>query len=234
MPRRAIEMEICNPACGIAAGLALAGCAIGTAIQLRYWKNTVALFERALAVTSENWIAHGNLGVALKESGRMSEAIEHYREALRIDPAYINARMNLGDALLSHGRFDEAIGHYREVLRIKPDSTKASNNLASALNNLAWLRATASDPRFRNGVQAVELAERFCRLFDYRHPMALGTLAAAYAEAGQFGEAVKMARKAMDLAKADGEEGFVRATQARLQLYERGLPYHENTRPEHP
>ncbi len=82
----------------------------------------------------------------------------------------------------------EAIHYYHEALRLKPD-------FDAALNNLAMLRASCKQPEFRNGREAVQLAEAACRLSGRRNPSLLGTLAAAYAEAGRFPEAVKPCTK---------------------------------------
>ena len=76
--------------------------------------------------------------------------------------------------------------------------------MVEALNNLAWLLAAHPSDALRNGAEAVRLAERACELSEHREPVMLGTLAAAYAEAGRFGDAVKTAEKARDLAAATG------------------------------
>ena len=82
-------------------------------------------------------------------------------------------------ALGQLGRTREAVAQYQEALRLNPD-------LAGALNNLAWVLATCPDDQLRNGAEAVRLAERACELTHYREPLFIGTLAAAYAEAGRF------------------------------------------------
>ena len=99
------------------------------------------------------------------------------------------AHSQVAAALLANGQVAEAIAGYTEVLRSEPD-------LPIALNNLAWLRAAHSQAQFRDGAEAVRLAERACRLTAYQQPMLIGTLAAAYAEAGRFEEATATAEKA--------------------------------------
>jgi len=103
--------------------------------QVRYWKSSITLFEHALDVTSDNYMPHYNLGVALKDQGRIDEAIKHYLETLRINPEYEEAHYNLANALQKQGQLDEAIKHYSEALRIKPDLEEAHNNLGVALKN---------------------------------------------------------------------------------------------------
>jgi Tfp pilus assembly protein PilF len=102
-------------------------------IQTGYWKNSITLFEHAINVTSENYVAHNNLGIALREQGRVDEAIEHYSEALRIKPDHARAHNNLGVALKMKGAIDGAIAHFEAALRILPDYEAAHNNLGAAL-----------------------------------------------------------------------------------------------------
>jgi len=101
--------------------------------QIQFWKNSVTLFEHALKVTSNNSLAHFNLGAALSKKGRIDEAVGHYSEALRIQPYYLSAHYNLGAVRTRQGRVDEAIEHYLTVLHINPDYAAAHTNLAIAL-----------------------------------------------------------------------------------------------------
>jgi protein O-mannosyl-transferase len=118
----------------LGAVLALAACASATRVQLRYWRDGVALFEHALEVTRNNAVAHATLGLALMDKGKLAEAVEQYEAALRISPEYSLAYNNLGVALARMARFDEAITHYQTALRINPKDAEAHFNLANALN----------------------------------------------------------------------------------------------------
>jgi len=103
--------------------------------QVGYWKNSITLFEhtlKILKITSNNDVAHYNLGKYLEKQGRTAEAIEHYLQALQIKPDFVEAHNNLGLALEKQGRIEEAIEQYLQALRIKPDNEKAHNNLAIA------------------------------------------------------------------------------------------------------
>ena len=102
---------------------------------------------------------------------------------MQLKPNYTEVHYNLGILLQQTGRSQEAIAHYREALRLQP-------GLWPVWNNLAWILATAADPSNRDGKQAVQLAEQACALTGQREPLVLGTLAAAYAEAGRFAEAL--------------------------------------------
>ncbi|MDO9565133.1 MAG: tetratricopeptide repeat protein [Candidatus Desulfaltia sp.] len=120
---------------GLAAGSAiiLSILMVTTWFQVGCWTNSITLFSHAINVTENNSVAHNNLGNALKDHGKLSEAIKHYTEALRIKPNHANAHNNLGNALADQGMISEAIKHYTEALRIKPNHAKAHNNLGNAL-----------------------------------------------------------------------------------------------------
>jgi Flp pilus assembly protein TadD len=109
---------------------------------------------------------------------------------------------------------------YRRALEL-------DDKLSPACNNLAWMLATHPDPQVRNGSEAIELAGRACRLTNNEQPYYLGTLAAAYAEAGRFSDAIATAEKARDLARKAGLENVARRNEQLLELYRAGRPYHE-------
>jgi protein O-mannosyl-transferase len=106
---------------------------LSTWTQVKYWQNSITLFEHAIQVTDNNYLAHNNLGVALSDAGKKEEAMAHYREAIRIKPSYENAHFNLGNNLSAQGRIDEAVICYQEALRLRPNYAKAHNNLARLL-----------------------------------------------------------------------------------------------------
>jgi Flp pilus assembly protein TadD len=113
------------------------------------------------------------------------------------------------------GKAEEAIQHYRQALAVD------SNNPA-ALNNLAGILATASRLELRNGEEAVQLATQAVELTDGRVPLFIGTLAAAYAETGQFSKAVEMARIARALAFVTGQNEIAAKNAKWLTLYSSG------------
>ena len=133
-------------------------------------------------------------------------------------PATAEGRRDLADMLAQGQQFAEAISYYREALRLKPD-------FGPALNNLAMLRASCPQPEFRNGREAVQLAETACRLIRRRNPSFLGTLAAAYAEAGRFSDAVNTIREAQSLATASGAADLLPIQARMLQQFRAGKPF---------
>jgi protein O-mannosyl-transferase len=112
-----------------AAAIVLAALSILTWQQCGYWKNSVELFNLALHVTNNNYLAHTNLGVALAAEGKNEAAVDNYNAAIRINPNHDNAHYNLANLLAKQGKIDEAINHYREAVRINPYYYMAYNNL---------------------------------------------------------------------------------------------------------
>jgi tetratricopeptide (TPR) repeat protein len=189
--------------------------------QTSYWRNSETLFRHALAVTENNSLACNNLGVALAARGRLDEAIQSFRQAIQINSNRPETFFHLGMTLDQSGRTREAVAQDQQALRLNP-------NLIEALNNLAWILAASPDDQLRNGTEAVSLAERACELTHYGQPVIIGTLAAAYAEAGRFPEAVTTAEKAEQLATSAGLTAVAAKNRQLLELYRAGKPYHES------
>jgi tetratricopeptide (TPR) repeat protein len=113
--------------------VACLACAVRCEAQIQYWRNSETLFRHALDVTSSNYLAHHNLGVAFAGEGRFPEAIKQYQAALQIEPNAANVQTDYGNALAKSGRIPEAIEHYEAALRVLPDSPITHNDLANAL-----------------------------------------------------------------------------------------------------
>jgi tetratricopeptide (TPR) repeat protein len=145
VPSRVMERRGRKVITGGAAAAVLAVCAALSRAQVRYWKDSETLFRHALLnVTRDNWLAHNNLGGALEQAGKHEEAIEHYKQGLRINPDHFEALNNLGVILEQTGKNQDAIKCFRQVLRIKPDFAEAYNNLGIALLQLGRVQeATA-------------------------------------------------------------------------------------------
>jgi protein O-mannosyl-transferase len=218
----------------------------------------IAHFQKALEIRSDDAKIRYNLGNAFRQQGRLAEAIPQYQKTLEIKPDYVDAHNNLGNALAICGQFSEAMAHYRKALEIKPGDAVAHNNLRTALdgrerlyetvghyqkalkinpddadvlNKLAWLRATCPEVLIRNGAEAVELAERAVKLSGGREPAILDTLAAAYAEAGRFSEAVETAQKAIDFAARQNNQALTSLLRVRIKLYQAGSAYRSSVAP---
>lgn len=194
-------------------------------------------------------------GVALSQKQQFAEAIDHFRTAIRLAPNWTEPRRGLGQVLGGLGRLEEARAEYEMLARLLPadaegqmrlaemlaegrqwaeaaqryqEALRLDPNLPPALNNLAWLRATCPRPEFRDGAEGVRLAERACALTRRRIPHFLGTLAAAYAEAGRFPEALRAVEEATARAGATGATPLLAAYGPMRALFQAGKPFHES------
>jgi hypothetical protein len=145
-------------AAALVAGTVLIGCTTASWAQTRYWRDSLALFERALAVTAPTPIMLSNLGVALAADGRLDEAIACHLQALEIKPDYAKAHNNLGTAYQQAGRIDLAIRHYRAATGIDPGSAAAHYNLGVALQ--ASGRSDEAAAEFRRALEIDPALER--------------------------------------------------------------------------
>jgi len=211
-------------------------------------------YRRILALNPNLYTPHRQLGNILVAQGKPDEAIAELLAALKIRPDDGDTRTVLGMALLGTKHTDEAATQFREAARLQSTNALANYHLAlihqerketpaaierlravlkaqpdwpESLNNLAWILAANADATLRNGAEAVTLAERACRLTNYKEPLLVGTLAAAYAEAGRFPDAVSSAEKARGLALAAGQKEVAQKNQELLEIYRSGRAYHE-------
>jgi tetratricopeptide (TPR) repeat protein len=162
----------------------------------------------------EDAAMHEDLGMFCVNQGWPVMALTQFEETLRLRPDATSHR-HLGLALFLAGRSAEAVNHYETAIKLNPDSPRA-------LSDFAWLLATTPDTSQRNGARAVALAEQACRLTNYKQPLLIGTLAAAYAETGRFAKAKQTAEKAIALAAAENNPELVKRNQEFLELYRAG------------
>ncbi len=211
-------------------------------------------YRQILALDPRLFTPRRLLGNILVAQGKTDEAIGQLQLALKIRPEDADTRTVLGLVLLDKNRADEAVDQFRQATRLQATNSLANYQLAlihqerketraaierfrlalraqpdwpESLNNLAWLLAANPDASLRDGAEAVALAERACKLTNYKEPLLIGTLAAAYAEAGRFPEAVSAAEKARELALAGGLQEIARKNGELLELYRAGRAYHE-------
>ena len=113
----------------LAGGVALAGCLVGTRIQLSYWQNSIKLFSHAIEVTTDNFVAYTCLGETLRDLGLKKEALMVCAEAVRIAPNSPVAQYNYGMALLQNNKLDEALAHLDAAGRLAPHNSEVQYNL---------------------------------------------------------------------------------------------------------
>jgi Flp pilus assembly protein TadD len=155
----------------------------------------------------------------LGRQGKTDEALGQLRKAADLEQS-VSTRLELAGMLHQLGKDREAVAEYHRLLAIQPLSIEA-------LNNLAWILATSADDSVRNGSDAVGFARKACQQTQNQDAMTMGTLAAAYAEAGRFSDAAATAEKAASLAAAVGNSRFATINTQLMQLYRSGKPYHE-------
>ena len=167
--------------------------------------------------------AREELGAALLELGQAEHALVELQSAVQLAPNSATARANLGSALLRTGRPDEALAQDQAAVELEPAN-------AYLLNNFAWLLATCPKASVRNGARAVESAQKAERLTGGKDAWVLGTLAAAYAEAGRFADAISAAQRALELAASQSNTVQVATLRAHIRLYQAGTAVRDPAR----
>ncbi len=239
-----------KPLLSTTAALILGALAITAHHQASYWENSLSLWTHALDCTQKNYLAHSNLGSALSKLGQKEKAIEQFEMALRIQPNAPEAHHNLGVSCIAHGNLKQALWHFEKALESNPElietrymagsvcsyqglfeqatshfeiALQTAPNHSGIKNNLAWILATCPKEKFRNGPRAIELVSSLPMPSGKDAILPLETLAAAYAECGQYKEAVSTAQYALEI----GETYQADLTEIRecLRQYESGHPY---------
>lgn len=156
------------------------------------------------------------LGMLYSAGKHLSEAVETFSHALELDANNKFALQGRADVLLRVGKQAEAIADYEAALKQDPKNSHV-------LNNLAWLLATSTDEKLRNGKRAVELATEGCKVTEFKQAHLLSTLAAGYAESGDFKTAIEWSQKSVELANEDIKENLGKE----LESYKAGKPWRE-------
>jgi len=217
------------------------------------YDEAVAQLREALGKGGGSAEIHHNLGFALAREGRIDEAVPEFETALRLDPDHYLTLIHLGAALVVRNRIAEAVSLFQHAVEVKPDDREAHRLLAGslirlgriedgirelseilrrdpdnldALLNIAWIRATHADAEHRNGAEATRLAERARDKSPEPIAQVYGTLAAAYAEAGRFPEAIRAGEKAIQLADSTNEGEDAKRFAEQLSYYRQGRPFH--------
>ena len=219
-------------------------------------QEAISHFLSAAQRDGQNADIQYNLAHAFARSGELDKAIAHYQTALEIQPDKLPARYELANTFLERGNTERAMSLYQEILATQPEHAGALSNLGNiflqtghpdkaiyqyertlAINpqnlaaetNLAWVLATCSDRSLRNGDRALELARRANELAGGKDPVVLRSLAAAYAETGQFVSAVQTAEEALKLATESGDARLIRTLSKDKELYRASTPYRKDS-----
>jgi tetratricopeptide (TPR) repeat protein len=159
-------------------GVAAVALGVATVRQQAYWADSFTLFNRALAVTEGNWMAHSHVGTGYYERGDDAAALDHFRQSLAINPGYANGHFNIGNVMAKRGNLDEALAEYREAIRVEPKHELAYYELGRAYLDLKRMPGEAVDPL----TKATELRPAWAE--------AQSLLARALAASGRSSEAV--------------------------------------------
>jgi len=169
---------------GVLGGVIVAVLAAASWIQTGYWKDNISLFRHTISVTVNNYQAENDLGLSLKEQGKLDEAIKHLREALRIAPGMIRSQYNLGLALAQKGDLFEAALHLSKAAEIMPNDAPVHNSLGITLARMGRLDGAIA--QFR---KALEIKP------DYA--VAHNSLGAALASQGKLDQAIVEFKEAL-------------------------------------
>ncbi len=181
-------------------------------------------FRQAVDLRPDFPDAHYNLGMVLFRKGDLDGAIAQWRTTLSLHPNDPGTNTSLANALVQKGLFREAVAHYQVTLQSEPDSQLP-------LNNLAWVLSAAPDDSVRDGAAAVELALHLNQVTHDGNPFFIRTLAAAYAEAGQFEKAIEVGQTASGLAHAQGQHELAGKIEEETDRYRQHLPFRDPTLP---
>ena len=187
-------------------------------LELRRYNEVSDLGREWLAVSPYDATVHAVLGTAMAENGDLKKAALHLGYVMMLRPEAEQAHARLRQILLSLAKEPNALQRFREIAVNAPDSPRM-------LDELAWLLATYPDSKSRDGTEAVQLAERACALTDRRIPALLDTLAAAYAEAGDFSRAMSTIEEALNLARSSGDSDAIKLSEWILASLRANLPY---------
>jgi tetratricopeptide (TPR) repeat protein len=188
-------------------------------LELGHFDAAIDFFQKSVALRADNPRPWFNLGLAFLQKGEPYRAQTQFENVVKLDPTAANAYIQLARIHLARQEDKAAIEGLRQCLRIHPTD-------AEACDLLAWTLATSSEPALRNGREAVELALRANNLTTGRHPACLRTLAAAYAESGDFPQAIEYVQRALSIPSAKTNSPLAQSCRAQLTLYQSHLPFH--------
>ncbi|XZE32543.1 tetratricopeptide repeat protein [Pirellulaceae bacterium SH501] len=184
-----------------------------------------ALIARVPAGTPQREELLMKLGIVFWQSNRHSQALRILDQVLQANDANWQAHRLQGEILLSQGEHADAVIAYEKALNLMPEAV-SSEIRSSLLNNLSWLLATSPIDEVRDGNRSLELGLQACELTKYSQAHILSTLAAAYAEQGNFEKAVEFSEKAVELGRKDGNEQLEQL-ESELKSYRDKKPWRE-------
>jgi tetratricopeptide (TPR) repeat protein len=174
-------------------------------------------YQKAVDLKPDFAQAHENLGTCFAKAGQLDQAIHQYQQAAILQPYSMGAYYSLGNVLRLKGWAGEAETNYQKAIELEPGFIPAQVNLAEML-------ATSRDSAIRNADKAVILMENANRATNGNDPQVLRTLAIAYAETGQYSDAITTAKKALAIATAESNTGLIKRLEADIRSYQAPSP----------
>jgi tetratricopeptide (TPR) repeat protein len=227
--------------------LSIAAMTTVTQYNLKFWKNNVTLLTHTVKVTTNNVVAHNNLGDALRLEKKYAQAIEHFEQAIALRPLDVQAYNNIGIAYSNLGDFEKAINFYQQAIQLDPTAAETYNNIAvvylkqkkydlalkyfklagyydpdrpDVKSNLAYILISIPDASLRNYDQAYQLALEAVTLTNSKNPSCLCMLAAVYSAKENYQDALKTAQTALILAQSSGDSQLAAQIQKDIDLYQ--------------
>jgi tetratricopeptide (TPR) repeat protein len=182
------------------------------------FNEAAALGPEWLALSPLDVVAHSSVAVAMAQTGDLATAARHLGYVMMLRPNAEEALGQVHQILLSLAKAPDGLQRLRDVAANAPDSPRM-------LDELAWLLATYPDSNARDGAESVRLAARACELTDRRVPALLATLAAAYAEAGDFPHAIATGEEALSVARSLGDTDGIKLSENILASVRANVPY---------
>ncbi len=182
------------------------------------YDEAIADFNNAISLNPKYWLAFRNRGIAWVRKREYDKAIVDFNESIRLNPKFSATYNDRGVAWELKRDFTKAVADYKAVVALKPSNPHAHSVLA-------WLLATCPSATGRNGKLAVEHATKACELSKWKNDSRIGTLAAACAEAGDFGSAIKWMNQAIEMAP---DSPWTATRRQMLGLFRIKKPYRDN------
>ena len=214
------------------------------------FEKAIADFDMAITLDPNHASAFDNRGLAWGAKGDFEKALQDHTKAIALDPQNSHYFNNRGNVYSAVGDYEKALADFSAAVRLDPHEAVAYNNRGNAryflkdyakaltdfteairldpndpvaFNSRAVLRASCPDEKYRDGQKAIEDATKACELTDWKDAETLDTLAAAYAEAGDFEKAIDYSQKAIELADDDAKADL----ESRLKLYQDKKPFRQ-------
>ncbi len=178
----------------------------------------MADFNHALEITSNRSPIYTCIGTFYYQQGNMDLALKYYNLALGCNPTNVTCLVNRSQVWAARKEYDRIAVDLERALKLAPGQTMVAANLA-------WLLSTCTDASYRNGERALRLIQKVVQ--KRRNGPNLDTLAAAYAELGNFKEAMRVQKTAIDLIKGKGQDELLRQFEQRLEFYKNEKPWRE-------